>query len=107
MGDPRESPAKNLIKHLKLKGANVVVVDPYIEELNDKFGCLNDDLYDALKGSDVMVLITPHDDFKSIDFKKVKKLMNSPIVVDGRRIYDPDQLREMGFRYKGVGALNH
>lgn len=41
VGDPRESPAKTLIKHLKLKGSNVTVVDPYIEEINDKFGVLN------------------------------------------------------------------
>ena len=107
VGDPRESPAKILIQHLKWKGANVVVVDPYIEEINPKFGILNNDLYDALNGADVMVLITPHDDFKSIDFKKVKELMNSPIVIDGRRIYDPDKLRNIGFVYKGVGAINY
>ena len=70
VGDPRQSPAKTLLKHLKWKGANVIVVDPYIEEINPKFGLLNNDLYDALNGADVMVLITQHDDFKSIDFKK-------------------------------------
>jgi len=105
VGDPRESPAKTLIKNLKWKGANVIVVDPYIEEINSKFGVLNNDLYEALKGADALVLITPHDDFKSIDFKKIKKMMNSPIVVDGRRIYDPDELRAIGFTYKGVGLL--
>ena len=107
VGDPRESPAKTLLKHLKWKGANVVVVDPYIEDINPKFGLLNNDLYDALNGADVMVLITPHDEFKSIDFKKVKELMKSPIVIDGRRIYDPDKLRDIGFCYKGVGAVNN
>ena len=107
VGDPRQSPAKTLLKHLKWKGANVIVVDPYIEEINPKFGLLNNDLYDALNGADVMVLITPHDDFKSIDFKKVKELMKSPIVIDGRRIYDPDKLRNMGFFYKGIGAVNN
>ena len=107
VGDPRESPSKTLIKHLKWKGANVIVVDPYIEEINPKFGILNNDLYDALKGADAMVLITPHNDFKSINFKKVKTLMNSPIIIDGRRIYDPDELRNIGFYYKGVGAINY
>ena len=53
-----------------------------------------------------MVLITPHDDFISIDFKKIKELMNLPIVVDGRRIYNPDELRDIGFTYKDVGAIN-
>jgi nucleotide sugar dehydrogenase len=107
VGDPRESPAKTLIQNLKWKGANVTVVDPYIEEINPKFGVLNNDLYDALNGADALVLITPHDEFKSIDFKKIKDLMNLPIVVDGRRIYDPDELRDIGFYYKGVGAVNY
>ena len=107
VGDPRESPAKTMIKHLKKKGANVIVVDPYIEEINNKFGVLNTDMYEALKGADAMVLITAHDDFKSIDFQRIKKLMNSPIVIDGRRIYDPDELRSIGFTYKGIGAVNY
>lgn len=107
VGDPRQSPAKTLLKHLKWKGANVIVVDPYIEEINPKFGLLNNNLYDALNGADVMVLITSHDDFKSIDFKKIKKLMKTPIVIDGRRIYDPDELKNMGFFYRGIGAINN
>lgn len=106
VGDPRESPAKTLTKHLKLKGANVVIVDLYIEKIEPEFGVLNNDLYDALDEADVMVLITSHNDFISIDFKRVKELMNIPIVVDGRRIYDPEELRGMGIFYKGVGAVN-
>ena len=43
VGDPRESPAKTLIKNLKWKGTNITVVDPYIEEINPKFGVLNND----------------------------------------------------------------
>jgi len=57
-----------MIKHLTKKGAKVTVVDPYIEEINHKFGVLKTDLYESLKGADAMVLITAHDDFKSIDF---------------------------------------
>ena len=52
-----------------------------------------------------MVLMTAHDEFKTIDFEKVKKMMKIPIVVDGRRIYDPIELREKGFYYRGVGAI--
>ena len=107
VGDPRESPAKTLTKHLVNDGANVTVVDPYIDEVSEKFGVLTHELYDALNGADALVLITPHDDFKSLDFKRVKTLMRTPIVVDGRRIYDPDELKGMGFCYRGVGAVNH
>ena len=107
VGDPRESPAKTLTNNLVNDGANVTVVDPYIDEMSDKFGVLTHELYDALNGADALVLITPHDDFKSLDFKRVKTLMRTPIVVDGRRIYDPDELKGMGFCYRGVGAVNH
>ncbi len=106
VGDPRESPAKTLIKQLKKKGANVIVVDPYIDEINLEFGVLKNDMYEALKDADAMILITAHDVFKSIDFQKIKKIMKSPIIVDGRRIYDPNELRDIGFCYKGVGAIN-
>jgi nucleotide sugar dehydrogenase len=107
VGDPRESPAKTLTKHLVNDGANVTVVDPYIDEISDKFGVLTHELYDALNAADALVLITPHDDFKSLDFKRVKTLMRTPIVVDGRRIYNQDELKGMGFCYRGVGAVNH
>ena len=107
VGDPRESPAKTLTNNLVNDGANVTVVDPYIDEMSDKFGVLTHELYDALNGADALVLITPHDDFKSLDFKRVKTLMRTPIVVDGRRIYDPDELKGRGFCYRGVGAVNH
>ncbi len=106
VGDPRESPAKTLVKHLIGKGANVIVVDPYIEKIDENLGILNNDLYDSLNGADALVLMTAHNDFKSIDFNKVKESMNLPIVIDGRRIYDCELLRQNGFYYKGVGAVN-
>lgn len=106
VGDPRESPARTLVRNLKWKGAHVVVVDPYIEEIDSNLGVLNNDLYAALKGADAMVLVTAHDDFKLIDFNRVKKLMSIPIVVEGRRIFNPDELKANGFYYKGVGAAN-
>ncbi len=50
--------------------------------------------------------MTAHEEFKFIDFKNLKYLMKTPIVIDGRRIYNPDELRKMGFNYKGIGATN-
>lgn len=106
VGDPRESPAKTLVEHLNMKWADVVIVDPYIEDVPGDYGILEHDVYKASKDADLMVLITAHDDFKSIDFKKIKDLMKDPILVDGRRIYDPYELDKMGFYYKGVGFMN-
>lgn len=104
---PRDSPAKTLVKYLKWKGAKITVVDPYLEEIDDVGVVLDNDLYQALIGADALVLITAHDEFKSIDFKQVIDVMNLPVVVDGRRIYDQDKLRDIGFYYKGVGTINY
>ncbi|MGB9980636.1 nucleotide sugar dehydrogenase [Methanobacterium sp.] len=105
VGDARESPALTLIKHLKWKGAEVIVVDPYIEDTED-YGFLETDLYNALKNADAMVLMTCHDEFELIDFERAKRLMKIPILIDGRRIFDSTKLKKLGFSYKGIGAIN-
>jgi UDPglucose 6-dehydrogenase len=48
-------------------------------------------------------LITEWDEFKDLDFKKIKELMTTPIIVDGRNIYSPEKLKSLGFIYKGIG----
>lgn len=47
-----------------------------------------------------------NEEFKNLDFEKSIKLMEIPLIVDGRRIYDPERLKELGFQYYGVGAVN-
>jgi nucleotide sugar dehydrogenase len=105
IGDARESPALTLIKHLQWKGADVHVIDPYIEDTKS-YGILETDLYNTLENADAIVLMTAHEEFRFIDFKNLKYLMKTPIIIDGRRIYNPDKLRKMGFNYKGIGATN-
>ena len=105
VGDDRESPSEQLINELKHYQAQVTIVDPYIEETN-VYGTLESDVYQALEDADAMVLMTAHQEFRNLDFEKAKKLMKIPIIVDARRIYDPEKLREMGFIYSGVGAVN-
>jgi nucleotide sugar dehydrogenase len=105
VGDDRESPSEQLINELKHYQAQVTIVDPYIEE-TQVYGTLESDLYQALEDADAMVLMTAHQEFRDLDFQKAKKLMKIPIIVDARRIYDPEKLREMGFIYSGVGAVN-
>jgi nucleotide sugar dehydrogenase len=103
VGDARESPSEELIVLLEENKAKLSVVDPYISK-ND-FAFIETDVYKALEDADAMVLMTGHDEFRSLDFQRVKKLMKNPIIIDGRRIYDSDKLREMGFYYSGVGAI--
>ncbi|HHY01193.1 MAG TPA: nucleotide sugar dehydrogenase [Methanothermobacter sp.] len=105
VGDDRESPSEELINELEHYQAQVTIVDPYIEK-TQVYGTLESDLYQALEDADAMVLMTAHQEFRDLDFEKAKKLMKIPIIVDARRIYNPENLKRMGFFYSGVGAVN-
>ncbi len=59
--------------------------------------------YTAIKGCDCLCLLTEWEEFKALDLKRVKKLMNYPLIADGRNIFDRDKLRRMGFGYIGMG----
>ena len=61
------------------------------------------DLYAACSRSDGIVLVTGWKEFESLDFKKLKALVNNPVFFDLRNIYDPDYVRSFGFLYEGVG----
>ena len=61
------------------------------------------DPYEAARGADCLVVVTEWNEFKELDFAKVKKLLKRPLVVDCRNIYDPEAMKKMGFTYVGVG----
>ena len=107
VGDVRETPVEHFVTELVKRGAIVTVVDPYVDEKYIKsFGVsYSKDIYDALKDADAFVVMTSHSVFKEMDLEKAKKLMNNPLVIDGRRIFDKDMLNKKGFVYKGVGCL--
>ncbi|MCE5214800.1 MAG: nucleotide sugar dehydrogenase, partial [Methanobacterium sp.] len=114
VGDDRESPSVELIDELKHNQALVTIVDPYIKETEvygtiketEVYGTLESDVYTALQDADAMILMTAHDEFRELDFEKVKKLMKIPIIIDGRRIFDPTLLEDLGFYYRGIGRGN-
>jgi nucleotide sugar dehydrogenase len=107
VGDPRETPVEILVEELHKKHADLCLVDPFISpEYLKRFGNVASDAMTALKGADALVLMTAHDEFRNLDFAAVKKMMRTPIVVDGRRIYELHKLIGMGFIYRGVGAAN-
>ena len=64
------------------------------------------DLYDAAKAADCIVVATEWNEFKELDFAKLKKILKRPLLIDGRNIYDPKQLKAVGFTYVGVGRGN-
>ena len=61
------------------------------------------DAYSASKGSDCLLVLTDWDEFKELDFLKIKKLLKRPVILDGRNIYDPQEMRKLGFTYESIG----
>lgn len=105
--DMREAPSLVIINALLRAGAMVKAHDPVAmheayKMLKDKISYV-DDAYDALRGADALALVTEWSEFRTPDFKKMKKLMKTPVVFDGRNIYNPDELKKLGFTYYGIG----
>ncbi|HQF89402.1 MAG TPA: nucleotide sugar dehydrogenase, partial [Methanofastidiosum sp.] len=107
VGDVRESPAEYFVMELVKRGAIVTVVDPYVDEKYIRsFGVsYTKDIYESLEGADAFVIMTSHNIFRDLDVDRAKKLMNTPLVIDGRRIFKKEDLSKKGFVYKGVGCL--
>ena len=59
--------------------------------------------YEILRGADALIIVTEWNEFREPDFDRIKKLLKNPIIFDGRNIYNPSKLREMGFEYYGIG----
>lgn len=104
--DMRESPAIEIINELTARGAKVKAFDPVaMNEARHYLPAIGyaTDEYDAIKGADALVIITEWNQFRALDMDKVKQLLNAPKIADLRNIYEPDDMREMGFEYVGVG----
>lgn len=104
--DIRESPPLEVIHLLENEGAHVKAYDPQAMELVakvDKRIELCDNPYKAAEGADAIVLATMWNEFKQLDFARIHSLMKTPVLVDGRNLYDPDTMKALGFDYHGVG----
>jgi len=104
--DMRESPSIDIIAGLQAAGATIQAYDPIAMEssrqaLTDV--CYCNDAYEAATDVDALLLITAWNEFKQLDMEKVRSLMRGSVLVDGRNIYDPGELRDYGFTYAGVG----
>lgn len=99
--DTRNSPAFTLIKALEVVGALPVVHDPYVSESNGVKPLTN--IMDALKDSDCLVIVTAHNEYKQLDLNEIKKVMRTPVIVDGRHVLDKEECISKGFIYRCVG----
>lgn len=105
--DMREAPSLDIVAGLKERGAHIRAHDP--ESMDISKGLLPDisyfdDPYDCLAGADALVIITEWDAFRALDPNRLNKLLKSPLVIDLRNIYRPDEMRESGIRYFGIGV---
>lgn len=104
--DMRESPAIDIIKAILAKGGSVKAFDPVaMEEATHYVDGIDyaADEYDAIDGADVLVIVTEWNQFRALDMERVKQLLKAPRVADLRNIYEPADMKELGFDYVGVG----
>jgi UDPglucose 6-dehydrogenase len=105
--DIREAPALVLIERLLAAGARVQVHDPVAQEnvralYGDRLSYCSHH-YDALEGADALAIVTEWNEFRNPDFGYMRHKMKQPVIFDGRNLYDPRRMRELGFHYSGIG----
>jgi UDPglucose 6-dehydrogenase len=106
--DMRDAPSIAIVQTLLDGGAEVVAYDP---EGMDAAAAMMPGVrmvgntYDAVDGADAAALVTEWDAFRALDFTKLKILMNAPVMVDLRNVYDPAEVRAAGFEYSSVGRV--
>ena len=99
--DIRLSPTFPLLEKLATKNVETIICDPVYEGIKSPINLTP--ISEAFKDSDVIILMTDHDDFKKIDFVKIKNEMKSHIIIDGRNLFKDKKLKELGFVYRVVG----
>lgn len=105
--DMREAPSIPLIQELHKNGAKILAFDPAAMETSKYYfdGKVEykKDAYSALQGADAMLLLTEWREFREPDFQKIKSLLKSPTIFDGRNQYKPSMMAELGFTYHSIG----
>jgi UDPglucose 6-dehydrogenase len=104
--DMRDAPSVDIIRGLLEAGASVIAYDPVAQAEAEKHLPkieYADDEYAAATGADVLVFITEWNQFRALDMERIHKLMRNPNIADLRNIYEPADMRELGFNYVGVG----
>lgn len=108
--DIRDAPSMIIIQQLINNGAKIKVYDPIaMEAMKKYFPAIEyaESAYDAAKNADCVVILTEWDEFRYLDLNKIKETMTNPAIVDGRNIYDQQEVRRIGFKYVGVGRANN
>jgi len=104
--DIRDSQPIDIIRMIQAEGGTVKAYDPVAmpnaaKVLHNVKLC--NDPYEVAEGSDALILATEWNEFRNLDLLRIKQLMKQPVIVDGRNLYEPRMMRELGFIYRGVG----
>jgi UDPglucose 6-dehydrogenase len=104
--DIREAPAIFIIQELVKKGARIKAFDPAgVDNAKEVLPDIEytGDAYGTMENADGLVITTEWNQFRNLDWDRIKGLLKNPVVVDLRNIYEPDRMKELGFRYSTVG----
>jgi UDPglucose 6-dehydrogenase len=110
--DIREAPALYVISELTKAGMSITAYDPEAilntkqEFLNNPNLSFAENMYDCLDKADALVIATEWNVFRTPDFEKIKKLLKSPVIFDGRNLFEPAEIKAKGFQYYAVGRNN-
>ena len=108
--DIREAPALYMIRQLLDAGAKVRAYDPEaMENVQKQLGDAieyADDQYDALQGADALIVATEWSAFRTPNFEKMGELLKQKVVFDGRNVFDPEQMHELGYHYTSIGRAS-
>jgi len=104
--DMRDAPSLTVIHQMQNEGAKVVAFDPVAARHAPRLLPHTEiavSAYEAARGADALVILTAWNEFKQLDLERVKVLMATPLIVDGRNIYDASRMADLGFQYLSVG----
>jgi UDPglucose 6-dehydrogenase len=104
--DMRFAPSIEIINWLKERGAKIKAYDPQSMEKAKKIITgisYQDDIYNTARDVELLIVVTDWNEFKEIDFQKIKSIMKAPNIIDARNIYNEENLKSLGFNYIGVG----
>jgi UDPglucose 6-dehydrogenase len=104
--DIREAPSTTIIKELQKMGAKIHACDPVA--ISNAKNVLSDvkffeNPYETIRGCDALIIVTEWNEFRNLDMQEVKNLLKNPIIIDGRNIFDPQDMKDLGFKYLGIG----
>lgn len=110
--DMREAPSMTIINELSSLGAKFKAYDPEAMELAGKM-CKSQNLpvefcktnYDALEGADALIIVTEWNEFRRPNFTKMTQLLKSPVIFDGRNLFEPSKMARLGFVYHSIGRM--